>query len=301
MSFYDDQASAEANQPREFYVIEVGDPAVTTYRVASGNRDLVVNIDGMTSVVHEAIAVARTDVGVPSSGQSKDLTLTLPVDHALVKRYLLQGVPPKVVNVRVYELQVVSGEFEQIWVGKVTSMSVEGEVAKFRIPSRMTETMLRVLPTITAGKQCPHILYDDLCQVSRTGSHAGLAHKVTTTVIYVNGRDVRVDLGSTSRNGTWSENGEVYHQATGERMTVRSQTDLNPGVSAVADLSMQSQIPELKVGDTVEIYAGCTKLIGVCHARFGNRYHFGGFNRMPSKNVFKLEDRAWDSTFTGEV
>jgi hypothetical protein len=275
-TFLQDESSTEDNQPREYITITIGDPVVDTYRICSGNRDLVV--DGLR---YTAIPVARTEVSVAAAGQGKDLTLTLPVGHAVVKRYLQLGVPPRSVNVTVKRLQVTSAVSEQLWVGRVTSLAVDGRVAKLRIPSRATETMLRVIPTATVGVECPHILYDTMCRVSRTGSHGGIAHKVTTTAIVVNGREVRVDLGNVARNGTWSQNGELEHAASGERMTIRKQIDTNPGFNAVAKLELQMLIPGLKVGDTVVIYAGCPKDIDTCHTRFNNRQNHGGMPQLP--------------------
>lgn len=299
MSFYDDEASAEDSQPREYYVIAIGNPAPVgeiTY-IASGNRDI--EISGR---IYTAVAMARSEIGVAAAGQGKELSLILPVDHALVRRYLRGGVPPKTITVTVYRLQVTSGESETIWTGRVTSMAVDGRVAKFRIPSRATESMLRVIPSVTAGRQCPHILYDDMCRVSRSGSHAGLAHVVSTTVIYVDGRTVRVNLGNVARNGDWAVNGELYHEDSTERMSIRDQNDLSPGSSAVADLTLQMAIPGMAVGDGIQVYAGCDKFIETCNARFGNRHNFGGFNKMPTKNLWSpVDDHGTFLSTTGEL
>lgn len=276
MTFISAEQSAEDSQPRELYSIVVND-GVTIYRHTSATRDISYSGD-----VYTSIALERGEVAITMPGDEKDLIVTLPIDHAFVRRWTAQAVPPRKAELTVYRQN--GGETEQIWNGPITSMNAESSVAKFRVPSRAGEWMLRLIPLFTAGRECSNVLYDTACTVSRTGSFGGLAFKVTTTVIYVNGRDVRVDLGDTDRNGSWAEGGELLHTATGDRMTITLQTDLNAGISAVADLRMQMQIVGLKVGDSVEIYAGCDHDMTSCRDKFDNRPNFRGFPSMPSQN-----------------
>lgn len=276
-AFLDAEASSESSEPRELVRIVRSDGV--THHHTSASRDIVYEGN-----VYRAIPIQRGEIAVTMPGEEKDLVLALPIDHPLCRRYTQQGVPPKRITCTIYRQN--GGVTEQIWVGEITSMSAERGVAKFRVPSRAGEWMLRRIPTATVGRQCPHILYSAPCGVDRNGSHGGLAHKVATTVISVSGRDVTVDLGSTSRNGTWAEQGEVLHVGTTERMTVGRQTDLNPGTSAVARLTMQMQIVGMKVGDAVEIYRGCAHTIAACHSNFGNRDSFGGFPAMPTSDPF---------------
>ena len=279
MTAYDTaEASVQDSEPRELFVISVND-GVTVYRHTSATRDIV-----YLNNVYTSIALERGELAITMPGDEKDLIVTLPVDHAFVRRWTAQAVPPRKAELTAYRQN--GGETETIWNGPITSMNAEGSVAKFRVPSRAGEWMLRLIPSITAGRECSNVLYDAACAVSRTGSFGGLAFKVTATVIYVNGRDVRVDLGSTDRNGTWAEGGELLHTATGDRMTITLQTDLSPGVSAVADLRMQMQIVGLAVGHSVDVFAGCDHSIAVCSDKFDNRPNFRGFPSMPSQNPF---------------
>lgn len=277
--FYDAEASAEDSEPRELFVISIND-GVTVYYHTSGTRDIFYNGN-----MYTAIAMERGEISVtmPGGGET-DLTLTLPIDHALARRWTAQGVPPRFVDLRV--LRQNGGATETIWYGNLTSMAPEGRIARFRVPSRAGEWMLRPIPAISTGRDCSHILYDTGCTVSRTGSHSGLAHKVTTTVTHISGRDIRVDLADVARNGTWAEGGEVVHSITGERMAIALQTDLNPGISSVATLRLQMQIVGLQVGHFVDIYRGCLHDIGTCNDNFGNKENFAGFPQLPSKNPF---------------
>ncbi|RPH65006.1 MAG: hypothetical protein EHM89_00255 [Acidobacteria bacterium] len=284
-TFAEDEASAEDSEPREFCDITYGD---VEHRIAFGIRDLQVD-----SVLYTATPAARGEVGVNASGDTRELVLTLPIDHALPTRYTQQGIPPKKITVTLWRKQVVSGEIERLWVGDITSMACDdkGTEATFRVPSRAGEMLLRVIPNVTVGRNCPHILYDTMCRIERAGSNPdAIPYMLTTTVLHVSGRDIRVELSNVpaadANRAEWAVNGEVVHVATGERMTIRTQTDLNPGVSMVCDLSMQMQIVGLVVGDDVEIYAGCMYDVETCRDKFDNRLNFGGFPHIRTSTPF---------------
>lgn len=279
MTFYGAESSVEDSEPRELIDISINDGA-TTYAHTTATRDITYG-----STVYTAIAASRGEIAVTMPGeQSNDVTLTLPIDHALARRYTQQGVPPKKIDVTIRRQN--GGETEVIWAGFITSMAAEDRKAMFRVASRAGEWMLRVIPTDTVGRACPVILYSEACGVDEDGDKDGLAFKVTTTVISVAGRDIRVDLGSTDRNGTWAEGGDVYHPSTKERMTVGLQVDSNPGFSAVATLTMQAQIIGLRAGDAVEIRRGCNHDVDACENDFGNRQNYKGFPHMPSTSPY---------------
>lgn len=270
MSFLDDESSAEDNRPVEFYTIST---PTQSWALCSGNRPLTID-----NGVYMPIPLARTEVAPASIGKATDLSLSLPVNHEIITRYLQLGNPPRTLTARIYRMQLRSGEIEQVWNGKVTSISIEDRVAKLRVPSIIGEALGRSLPQISRGKLCPHILYDTKCQVSRA------SNIVSTTVIYVDGRGVRVDLGS-GKASPWSIGGELVHTASGERMTIQDQEDFG-GSSTVTKLVMQMPIAGLGVGDAVDIYAGCDHTIAVCNSKFANQRNFGGFPRLNTRGGF---------------
>lgn len=255
-----------------------------TYRHTSAAHDVV--HDGQR---YTAIPLERSEATITMPGEEKELTLTLPVDHGLARRWVQMSVPPKRVSVTITRLE--DSTASTVWMGDITSMGVEGKLAKFRVPSRAGEWMLRLIPTRTVGRTCPVALYSDACGISESGSHNGLAHKVTTTAIAVAGRDVTVDLGSLDRNGDWAERGAIRHVTTGEIMAVTLQTDRAPGSSTVSVLRMQFPIVGLKAGDSIEVLAGCDKRMETCHTKFGNRQNFQGFHTLPTANPF-VQDGA---------
>lgn len=284
-AFLDDEMSAEDSQPREFLDITHG---TTTHRIACGTRDLAVGAD-----VYGAIPSARGDLGVATVGNPKELSLTLPSDHALVRRYSALGCPPRTITVTLWRKQLRSGEIRVAFTGEIDSMGYDndGIEATFRIRERASLALLRAVPNAVASRTCQNALYDSGCKVDRNGiGPTVLNFKVPATVLHVNGREVRVDLGHLLRNGDWAKGGELVvtsGTALGEPMTIETQTDLNPGFSAVATLALQAPIYGLKVGDTVDVFAGCDFSIDGphgCGPKFDNKDNFKGFPQLPARN-----------------
>jgi hypothetical protein len=183
------------------------------------------------------------------------------------------------------------GDVEIIWAGYITSMAFTGHIAKFRIPSKMSRAFQRKLPSITAGKLCPHILFDSNCRVDPA------AWQVTVPVVTANGRTLTMaSLGSIPPgvSGDLSDDtflvfGDVVHSITGERQTILTQTGtvLNLG-DPTFTIDMWAPIPDLTTGDVVVLSAGCLHDKGACYAKFANMANMGGFPDLPTVNLFSF-------------
>lgn len=284
----DIESSAESSQPRELIDIVHGD---TTHRITTATRDIL-----HEGEIYVSTPAARGEVGAASVDDENDeCTITLPVNHAYVRRYLQMLVPPLKTTVTLRRRYEPSGNIVTLWQGEITSMSVddEGTEATFRVPPRASDAAQRRLPTIKVSRTCPYILYGAGCNVDRGASVGGLAHKVTTTAIGVNGREIRVDLLDTDRLDDWALGGELVvtsGPASGERMSVVAQDDLNPPVSSVVVLTLQLPIPGFQIGHSVEVYGGCDHTVTGdhgCRPKFDNVNNFGGYPSLPSANPFK--------------
>lgn len=268
------ESSEQDCSPRELYEIVYGS---TAHYLTSATRDIAYGGN-----IYKATAMGRGEIGPAASGQGKELEVTLPVNHAAVRRYLRQGIPPKQLTVTLRRMYVPSGDVETRWIGDVTSMAVDddGTEATFRVGSRLSDNLLRVIPNVMVERLCPHVLYSAPCGVDKTS----VLFKLVTTALYVNGNVVRYDQGNTSADG-WARRGELKHVASGEVMTVRSHGYVGLP-SSVVEIEMQFPIPGLQIGDEIEVYAGCDKTIEQCVARFDNRLNFGGLPSLPENNPF---------------
>jgi hypothetical protein len=277
------EQSVEDSEPRELFVIAINDDA-QVWRHTSASHDISYGGD-----VYTAISLDREEVAVSMPERGQDLTLLLPIDHAFARRWTQGGVPPMKATLTVYSQN--GGETETIWLGEITSMGVTGALAKFNVPSRAGEWMLRPLPAFVASRSCPHFVFDGNCGVSRTGSGpSGLPHKVSTTVLSVNGRDIRVDMptitASDPLRAEWAVPGELRHLATNEWVTIHLQTDENPGTGTTTVLRLENLVAGMAIGDVVEIYAGCYGDVATCREKFDNKENFGGLPQLPLNNPF---------------
>ncbi len=260
-TFLSKESGSESSNPREGIKIEL--PAVT-YRIATGSRDIV--IDGHT---YYASPSRRDEIAIATAGNGKEVTITLPVSHPLAQRYLVNGVPPQRIIVTIYRQQ--GAIVETVWHGYITSMAPDRHLATFRVPSQLTEALERRLPTVTAGRECPHVLYDVNCRVDRG------AHAIEAVVTAVDGIVVTVDaLGG--QPDQWAQFGELEHLPTGERMTIQDQTGLV--------LSIQLRMYGIAVGDHVVVSPGCSHGVVVCDEKFSNVENYGGFPYLNTTRNF---------------
>lgn len=284
----DIESSEQDNSPRELIKIAYGS---TTHYITTGTRDILYG-----GHVYVATAASRGEIGPSQVGKGgKDLVLTLPIDHEFTRRYLLKATPPQRVTVTLYRYYS-DAVVETRWIGYVDGMNCDDRntEASFRVPSRMSELLMRPVPALVVSKLCPYTLYDARCKVDETtAGPTGLVHKITTTVIQVNGREVRLDLLDTGRLAGWAQLGMLVHVASGERVSISRQDDLNPPFSSVTKLTLASLVPDMKNGDSVEVWAGCDWTTATCHDKFDNKDNYGGLPQLPDKNPHLTEIVGW--------
>ncbi len=250
--FLTDEKGAETSQPREGIEIIT---TSATYRVATGTRDLV--IDGNT---YTAAPAGRDEIGVSQSADPRAITIMLPMSHPLCQRYMAGGVPPTgLIAVNVWRQQPTSGETECVWRGNLTSVAPETHVAKLHVPSTSSETYQRKLPVVSCGRACANVLYDARCTLARADFQ--IEFPVTTFA----GRVVTIG-GWDGLPADWATFGELLHVASGERMTIQSQSG--------NVVTMQLPIWEMQVGDTVRLFAGCDHTIETCRDKFVNTVNY---------------------------
>lgn len=284
MSFDTTAASVQDSRPREYGAITHGS---ITYRFSFAEREVVVG-----GVVYPAIAGMRGPQAPAGVGKPNEIILTLPINHALCRRWTLNATPPRAPECTIWRLES-DGNTDQIWSGRLISMSVNDDCteASFNIRSRVAGRLLVVLPTVSAGRMCPYVWGDTLCGVDPNGTGpTALPHKVTTTVVSINGRELRVDLSTIPAGDDlredWAANGYLKDVASGEIATILTHTDPNPGLTTFADLTLDGVIAGMTVGSSVEVYAGCPREIVTCSAKFANKQRYGGFPQLPIANPF---------------
>lgn len=265
MTWTQDDVGTSSSQPREGIAIVAG---VQVFRISTGQTDVTIGGE-----VFEAVAASRGEITLPTIGANGELQITLATSHPLVALFTGSGLPPQQASVTVHGHQVTSAESKVIWRGFITGMQCNGPAVTINAISRLGNVLQRKLPTITVGRQCPHILYDENCRVDRP------PYTRSTFITLVNGRNVTVaNLGGEANQ--WAKYGEIEVVATGQRMLITSQVG--------TALTLYLPLTGVVTGTSVKVYAGCDRKFSTCDQKFDNRENFGGFPQLPRGNPFRI-------------
>lgn len=268
--YYDAEASVDASYPVELYRI-VSQQQV--WYLTSAERDIL-----WQGIVYSATGCDRSDLSINPVSASMILTVSIPANHAIPRRWAaFGGTPPYRVTVTVSRLQVDAGVAEQLWSGDITNITFKGQIANLAVPSKFISALSRKMGVVTAGRMCPHVLFDSKCRISP------ILYTVTTPAVFVSGQTVRVDIGDVAKKGNWSSLGDITHVASGEPMLIVEQNDISP-TSTIVELTLHAGIYELKTGDMVTIRAGCFHDAQTCITKFDNMVNFGLFPNLPLTN-----------------
>lgn len=261
MTYQQDTESVEDSDAREGVEFAYG---LVRHRVAFGRR--TVTIDGQS---YTAFPSQREDLRVSAVADDGELVITLPVTHPMVQRWMAGAVPPRNVSVTVVRKETRSGETQTLYRGAIDSVALEGDVAHVHCPARISQDTARGVPSVTVGRQCPHVLYGSACGVSRA------THVQSATVVSYEGAKIRLSISpSTDFTG-----GEIEHVASEQRMTIAQHV----GAYFTAQLPFYG----LAIGDAIEVVPGCPHIVSACQSLYNNVLNFGGFPALPSKSIVR--------------
>jgi len=259
------ETSQRDGQPIEAY--EFKGPG-KFYRYTSA--DVALTIRGS---LYEPIVVRRTAIRAGTHNEdSLDLEVRMPVDVALIKDYAFD-IPPAGLTLTVYRGHLgtdMTSDFVVYWTGDVTGIKIDGHEARVRVPSVFGALLGGELPSVYYQAPCNHVLYDSRCKVDRS------ANTVTTQVVSGGGLELIVASAGGRPNGFFL--GGEARLASGERRMIVGHS----GTS----LALNFPFSDVKIGQVVEVSAGCDHSGATCKAKFNNKANFGGFEYIPSINPF---------------
>jgi uncharacterized phage protein (TIGR02218 family) len=267
VTYLADEAGPETSRPREVIRIVM---ALVEYRIATGTRDITVN--GKRYIAGTS---AREEVKLASTKEAGGIVIRLPLKHPVPQRWLAGGAPPGVVEVEILRQQLTSGEYERLYLGRARSLAVQDSntVASIEVVARHVALLDAKLPRMLISRTCPFILYGQECRASAA------SFKLTTTVAAVSGRDVT--LAAPVASVTWALAGYLEHTASGEQMLIYDQT-------STTALKLRRPIYGMRIGDAVDVYAGCDRTFEACETKFLNEGNFGGFRDLPASSPHLL-------------
>lgn len=263
MPYNDDEISATSGRPLELYTFT---GTYNSYRMTSAAFPIT-----SSSVLYTPTPIKRTSLKVSTQEQTEAaLEIELPFDHPLVREYAYENAPPNLIMTlrRCHE-----SDFDDtvlLWNGRVTGFTVEGRLAKLRVPALFSYVLEGNTPTPRFQAPCNHVLYDARCGVDP----AGFQH--VTTVLSISGN--ALTLATLPFLANEAAAGIVISPSGESRMVVA-----NVGTSVTLSYSFAG----LEIGDSITIRKGCDHAFeGHCKTRFSNGPRFGGFPLVPARNPF---------------
>lgn len=240
---------------------------INTYKLTTYSQEVTSGGD-----VYKPLAgLKRTVLKVGTQeDESANIDISMPFDHPLIAEYAYQTAPPTLE----FELRRChrSNPDDSIlmWKGKVLSFSVEGRIAKMRVPSIFSFVLSGVTPAPRYQAPCNHILYDAHCQVDPA------SYQHVTTVTNIAGNSIQVASFPWSSGAASA--GELRLPSKGESRLILG----NVGTT----IAISYPFASLEVGDSVTIFQGCDHSFDTCKAKFSNGVNFGGCPLVPGKNPF---------------
>ena len=265
MSYETLETSQHDSQPVECYRF-IG--SFREYRYTSSEDQVTVN--GLT---YDPIPVKRN--AVKAGTQSEDglaLEVELPFDCDVVQDYAYSESPPRLTLelIRAQRGGSLATDWVIEWKGRVTGFSVTGRICKIKVPSIFVQVLQGDVPTNYYQQPCNHVLFDSGCKLSRA------TYSTTTSVITAD--VLAVEVTNDAFADGYLAGGEIVNQRTGERRLI-----LNNVVNVV---SLNYPFVDMRVGDTVELTAGCDHSWATCKTKFNNGANYGGHPFIPGDNPF---------------
>ncbi len=263
MAYQDSETGIQSGQPREVYKFT---GTYNDYFMTSYYTELTV--DGQ---LYSPFTITRSPLKVGTQEEKQlALDISIPFSHPMVVEYAYASAPPQLVCeiFRVHETDL--NDSVLLWKGFVTSFTVEGLVAKIRVPSLFSSILQGSAPTPRYQAPCNHILYDSRCLVSEA------ANRQATTVVNTSLNVVEVASNSFTESDLLA--GMIRQTSSGEARMITAVT----GTS----ITVTYPFSNLADSDAIDIIRGCDHSFPTCVSKFANGTNFGGFPLVPERNPF---------------
>jgi len=269
------ESSPESSRPLEVYRITVG-PSTSLF--TSDPSDVTIGSD-----VYKAEAIQRGPIVIGQTERQRVLAIELPLSNTFASRYV--GVPPgskatiEIIRlqrdeiptydtqVTIYEGSVKSVEFPRSGVARINAQTVEALAG-------------RHMPQYSSMSMCNHTIYGPGCDVNPASF--SLTNAVVTAI--TDGRTLTV-------TGAAAAAAAGGYEFTGGYLKLSASSDSRLVIKQSGD-DLTIMVP-YKTTDmvanitTVDAFAGCDHLLGGdCALVFNNVIENGGFNWVPTINIF---------------
>lgn len=268
MAFDPLETSAQSSRPTELYSINV---AGTDYFWVNSENPVTFGINDYTPA-----PIRRTQPRVSQDEPGSEVQLEIPTNHPitqeLARAWVTASPETQTSRVTIYKRHVGDSEFQTFWVGSIVSVLYRDNGHTTRFLCRSLDNLFTLQgPRRNWGTLCTHQLYDRFCTLTRA------SFTVAGTVTALDSTGTVYTIPGISAPTTRWNTGVLQKPFTFQsRMIIAQSGD---------DFTVQYPIPEIGVGDAIEVVEGCQHDVTDCNS-FSNILNFGGIPYTPDVNPF---------------
>jgi uncharacterized phage protein (TIGR02218 family) len=264
MTFDAKETSLTDGQPVELYEFQYG---TTFFRYTSSQLEREIN-----TFKWKPTPLDRENLAQTSEVMKSSLQVTVPADNEVAALFKVQP-PSEVVTVRVFQYHETDNLTIVVFVGRVLNASWQDERVTMSCDPAYAALQRQGLRRCYQ-LLCPHALYSASCGALIEN------FKLTGTVVSVTGTTVEASVFGDRPDG-WL-NGGFLDFSNGLRGTERRAILSHVGTT----IKLQVSLPQLVVGSTISVYAGCAHNMDDCGGKFNNLLNYGGMPYIPQLNPY---------------
>lgn len=267
MAYKDYEALPEGSRPVELFRVR------TQYEsILLSNLDVDIFYEGET---HEKSQIRRGNLTDSYDLEDGKLSVWTSADSKLGAMFKteLPAAMPTIEVIRGHlvgdSLELLLENSELLFKGNISSPTFSGSEVRLDCISLALSLTSVGLRRKFAGN-CPYFLYKGSCGVQQ------VAYTDFVTVTGVVGEVVSTDM---------EVKPDGYYR--GGLLKIRNSHMMIANYTGNQNITLLAPVAGLKVGDVVEISAGCDKSKTTCQNRFNNYHRFGGWTTIPTVNYFE--------------
>lgn len=239
------------------------------YYYTTADREVI--IDGNTYI---PATMQRSEIEIGTQEEDNlELIVTVPSGLDIVAAYTFNVAPPKL-NLTIYRFHDGDNptlESIKYWTGVVATFVWKGHLTEIHCPPIFAYVLATTVPNKYYQSICNNTLFDFNCKLNRAD------FVFTTTIVSITTITVVLAAAPPSGDG-FLVTGDFFALDSQEHRMIIS----NIGTQIV----LSYPCSDVKVGDVVELTAGCDHAGGTCKNKFNNKKNFAGFEMTPNYNPF---------------
>lgn len=234
---------------------------VNVWTVTSSNRAVTYNSETYTPLPIGLLS----DIESKQSADRATLDIGIIANSTMAQRWTNPNLSTPVT----FKLFIKDGAtVEPWWSGSLSKCGIDGAQIKLTFDDGVGDTRFGSnSPVIQIS--CPYVLYGWGCFLNK----ASFADAATVTA--VSGLVLTVPAAASQADGWYS--GGMIKAVNGDLVMITKH---------MGNQLTLIRSAKFAVSDAVTIYRGCDRTLPICKSKFNNHLRYGGFNRIPTVNIF---------------